>query len=546
VADADKYRVYKQQNGVFGYIGEVDADQTLEFTDDNIAPDMRITPRIQDERLDESSSSVTITGATDVVTWTGHGMADLAPVRFLGLSAGTGLTEQTIYFAVVQSADTFKVVATEDVDATPVNLADGEGTAYTGDYPSSVCYFEQRRVFGGTRLYPQGVWATRTGTESDLNYSIPSRTDDSIAFEVASRRATPIRHLVPMGHLVALTDAAEYRLTPLQSDVWGPETVSSRLQGSNGASSVRPVASGDRLVYCAARGGRVREMGFDAASQGFAGHDLSLRAAHLFEGYDIVDMAEMKAPHPIVWCVSSSGDLLGLTFLPDQHVAGWHKHTLSGEVESCCVVSEDDEDRLYVVVKRTIQTAVNPGVKRYIERLSPFKFGDLENAVFVDSALTQTITGTTVSGLSYLEGETVDAFADGAYDGEHTVTSGAITLNTSVTSATVTVGYPIASTLRTMPFTAQMVGWGSGRRKNVERVDVRVAESMPFEAGPSTDTDELAPLGVEWATAGELQNGVAEVPVYGEWNADGQITIYQDEPYPLTVVGITLHVALGG
>jgi len=70
-----------------------------------------------------------------------------------------------------------------------------------------VTYWEQRRVFAGTDNSPQNVWMTRTGTESNLSYSIPSRDDDGISFRIASRENNSIQHVVPLGDLVIMTTA---------------------------------------------------------------------------------------------------------------------------------------------------------------------------------------------------------------------------------------------------------------------------------------------------------------------------------------------------
>ena len=50
-----------------------------------------------------------------------------------------------------------------------------------GNYPSAVSYYEQRRFFAGTINLPTNIWATRSGTESDMSYSLPSQDDDRIA-----------------------------------------------------------------------------------------------------------------------------------------------------------------------------------------------------------------------------------------------------------------------------------------------------------------------------------------------------------------------------
>ena len=88
------------------------------------------------------------------------------------------------------------------------------------------------------------------------------------------------------------------------------------------------------MVYAASRGGHIRELGYNWQANGFITGDLSLRAAHLFDNYRIIDMALAKAPTPIVWFVNTQGRLLGLTYVPEQSVGAWHWHDTDGKFES--------------------------------------------------------------------------------------------------------------------------------------------------------------------------------------------------------------------
>jgi len=134
------------------------------------------------------------------------------------------------------------------------------------------------------------------------------------------------------------------------------------------------------LVYGAARGGHVRELAFNQQAGGFLTGDLSIRAGHLFDGLEITDMAYSKAPQPIVWFISSSGKLVGLTYVPEQQVGAWHQHDTDGAFETCVVIAEGHEDVLYVIVKRTIGGVT----KRYVERQESRAFADQSDAFFVD------------------------------------------------------------------------------------------------------------------------------------------------------------------
>jgi hypothetical protein len=267
------------------------------------------------------------------------------------------------------------------------------------NYPGAVSYFEQRRVFAGTTNSPQQLWMTRSGTESDMSYRLPVNDDDRISFKVAAREANTIRHIVPLQQLMLLTSAAEWRVSPVNSDAITPTTISVRPQSYIGANNVQPSIVNNSMVYCAARGGHIRELGYSWQSNGYITGDLSLRAAHLFDNYDIVDMCYGKSPHPLLWFISSTGLLLGLTYVPEQQVGAWHQHDTDGVFESCACVAEGNEDHLYVVVKRT----VNGNSVRYVERMSSNAFDSLEDCFFVDSGLTYdgnntTATTVTVSG----------------------------------------------------------------------------------------------------------------------------------------------------
>ena len=267
------------------------------------------------------------------------------------------------------------------------------------NYPGAVSYFEQRRVFAGTTNSPQQLWMTRSGTESDMSYRLPVNDDDRISFKVAAREANTIRHIVPLQQLMLLTSAAEWRVSPVNSDAITPTTISVRPQSYIGANNVQPSIVNNSMDYCAARGGHVRELGYSWQSNGYITGDLSLRAAHLFDNYEISDMCYSKSPHPLIWFISSTGYLLGLTYVPEQQIGAWHWHDTDGTFESCANVAEGAEDHVYVVVKRT----VNGNSVRYVERMASNAFDSIDDCFFVDSGLTYdgnntTATTVTVSG----------------------------------------------------------------------------------------------------------------------------------------------------
>jgi hypothetical protein len=271
-----------------------------------------------------------------------------------------------------------------------------------GNYPAAVSYFEQRRAFAGTTNEPQKIWMTKSGTESNMSYSLPIADDDRIAFRVAAREANTIRHIVPLTQLILLTGSAEWRVSSVNSDAITPTSISVRPQSYIGASNVQPVIVNNSLVYAAARGGHIRELGYSWQSNGFITGDLSIRAAHMFDGYEISDMCFSKAPQPLIWFVSSSGGLLGLTYIPEQQIGAWHHHDTDGVFESCTCVAEGNEDVLYVIVKRLI----NGSYVRYVERMESRAISTIDKCFFVDSGATYNGTNTTAVTMTVTGGTT--------------------------------------------------------------------------------------------------------------------------------------------
>lgn len=412
-----------------------------------------------------------------------------------------------------------------------------------GDYPSAVAYFEQRRCFAGTVKRPQFVWMTRSGTETDMAYHIPVTDDDRIKFKIAAQKVSRLKHLAPLSQLLALSESAIFRLSPANSDVITPESVSAKPQVYQGASEVQPLLIRSNLIYASERGGHVIEMGYNWQQGGFAVNDLCVFAPHLFERARVKDMALALSPHPIIWCAMTDGTLLGLTYMPEQAVSAWHRHdTINGAFESVAVVPEGDEDILYAVVRRTI----NGATVRFIERMHERLYDGLENCFHVDAGSTYEGAETqALSGLDYLEGCEVAILADGAVLPREKVKNGQITLE--VPAKKIQVGLPVISEIQTLPLIVNLQdgSFGRGHQKNINRVWMQVYQSSGIFVGPSFDdlTEVKQRLDEPYGEPPEPLSTEIDVPLPGSWNASGQLVLRQKDPLPLTLVGITCDLA---
>lgn len=282
--------------------------------------------------------------------------------------------------------------------------------ASTNNYPSTVSYYQQRAVFASTISEPEKVWMSRTGNFKNFTIRSPLQDDDAVTFTIAGRQVNEVRHLIEVGQMLILTSGGEWRMQGDSDGVIRPSAINLKQEGYSGAAKITPIVIGNNALYVQARGNIVRDLRYDLQSDGYNGRDLTVFAAHLFDGYQLTAWDYAQIPHSIVWVVRSDGVLLGLTYLREHDVWGWHRHDTDGAYEDVVCIPEGTEDGIYVVVRRTI----NGVTKRYIERFAPRYTSqpiDIKrDAFFVDCGATydgnntvttrtmtvQAITGTTV------------------------------------------------------------------------------------------------------------------------------------------------------
>ena len=511
--------------------------------------------------------------------------------------------------------------------------------ATSGNYPSTVSYHEQRRVFGSTGNNPQTAWMSRAGSGGNLSKSIPSQDNDSIQFSLDSRQFNEIRHFVPLEELLIFTSATEWKLISSNSDALTPTTIALRPQSYVGSSVREPIVSGDAVLFVADQGSHVYDMNFDA-SQGTAGkfkpRDVSIVAPHLIDGFTIDDWAYSKVPTSIIWMVRSDGALLGLTYVSGQKpdILGWHRHNTDGKFKSVCVIPEsNNEEVLYAIVERRI----NGVTRKFVELLHSRIFEDVRDAFHVDSGLSydnpKTITGATaanpivitaashgfsngdvvqienvdgigpddpgmtelngnrytvsdkttntfelqsvaatpadingsaytsyvsggvvrkeltvISGLYHLIGEAVTIFGDGSVWPTQIVASdGSITLSHG--AARVHIGLDYTSDLKTLPLlSSQAEAFGQGRVKSATKVHIRVDKSRGIFAGPDfTHLREHAERTSEaYGEPTAMISTEIEISLDAKWTRGGQIAVRQSGPLPLTILSMAWEGEMGG
>lgn len=369
-----------------------------------------VVTAIDEETYEESLASSTAT------TTTGNATLSSTDYNQITWSAVTGATQYNVY-RVVNGVNAFIGIAgsttyndqgqtVPDTDSTPPEARNPFST--TNEYPSCSTYYQQRIMFANQNENTEAIYGSRTGSFTNFTQSQILADDDAVTFSIVGRQVNSVNHLIDLGSLIIFTDSGEWTAQGDSSGVLKPTAINTKQYSYNGSNSnLAPIIIGNTALYVQKNGSIVRDLGFDYQVDGYSGNDLTIFGAHLVDGYTLTDWTYQKTPHSVVWTVRDDGVLLGLTYIKEQEIIGWHRHDFQdGLAENVCAVPEGLEDALYVVVNRTIDDRE----VRYIERMSSRLISDIKDAKFMDSHLTYDgrNTGATTMTLTTSGGWTVD------------------------------------------------------------------------------------------------------------------------------------------
>lgn len=490
--------------------------------------------------------------APDVLTW--DAMPDTAEYYVYADYAGSGI------YGFIGTAATNKFNNTGIVpDYLVTPPIDRALFASADDYPDRSGSFQQRRLFGFTNNAPDGVFGSRTGFPSNFGISQPLQNDDAITFRIAGNNHNPVKHVMALKSLILLTGAGGWVVTgggqpgtPIT-----PSALGANQETYVPVGEVVPVTVGNAIIYVERLGRTLFDLQFDMQVEGLGGRDLCIFADHLFQGHTIEEIDYAQNPDSIIWACRDDGTLLGLTYIREQEVWGWHRHDSGAacRFEHVCVVPEAAGDTVYFITRRTI----DGGFKRSIERLAPRLIVNFDaDAYFVDAGLSYAGSPVNnVAGLDHLEGEIVAVVGDGAviFDGDptnplaathYTVTGGTLNHVLPASYSHIHVGLPIRfAEIETLDLDVQ----GSSvrdKKKRVGSLTVLLERSArTFKVGPTSAA--LVPFMLQpWESAVDEFTGPVEINLTSAFDDNGRVFIRHTDPLPLTILGLLPDTELGG
>jgi hypothetical protein len=450
------------------------------------------------------------------------------------------------------------------------------------EFPNAVTYFQERLAYGGSLQRPSRLILSATGDYKDFDAHTLPVAGEALDLTLAARKREEVRFLVPHTKLLALTDSSVRSLAgsngPLDFD-----NLNSQLEEEVGCAELGgPLLVDGAVLFPRVKGFGVRALAFDWNRQGYVGQDVSTASQHLFLGpaqpnggslklpstvplgwstsgttnwRAIYSWCHAQDPWDIVWAVTGDGNLLSLTYSQEQQIAGWARHDTDGWFLSVASIpdvgpSGELEDYVYAVVMRKTATGYSNMIERFTSRTfygTPFDGICLDCAVQYSGPPTQTITG-----LVHLRGKQVYVTGVGnpvfgPYDVGFagTVTLEDMPLANNGANVVLYAGLGFTPELELLDI-AQAEG--RAQQKTVKAVIFEVDNARGLKAG--SDFDDL----VEWRqrevadsfAAPGLATAAVRIRTKGKYALTGRAALQQSLPLPVTVVGITREVDVGG
>jgi len=438
---------------------------------------------------------------------------------------------------IVERIDTTRVNAVVEFpffDTSAIANADWElETGYedvwssSKGYPRTVTFHQGRLFFGGSKSRPSTIWGSKVGLYFDFE-PVEGLDDDAVEATLDTNTFNAIVDIISGRDLQVFTTGGEFYvpqegLTPITPTDFFLSSTS--RNGSREGIRVQQLESG--ILFIQRQGKALSEIAYSDTQLTYITSKISLLAGHLLKGPKRMALRRAVATdeNDLLLIVNEDdGSIAVFSLMRLQNVIAPSEFTTAGEYIDVGVDITD----IYTVVKRDD----NGTDKYYVE-------------VFEDERLTDSaVTGTTATSLdaSHLDGQTVNVLSDGLVEQDQTADSAVTFANPPTASSE--VGLPISVEIKTMPVDpAIRAGTRLGFKKRIVEVN-----AILYETQNIVINGNLVPI--RTLGAGALNSPVPDFTgtkvLHGilGYNNQGQITVTQNAPLKLTLLGLEYKVSV--
>ena len=468
-----------------------------------------------------------------------------------GIVKITAFTSSTV--VTVEVID--KVLSDNSTDGavtTPI-WAEGAWSTYRG-FPRTVGFHENRLWWASSTNNPDRLWSSQSGLYENMAFSEFGLDNEAVTPVITDNEVSQIQWMMSRAVMAIGAANREYRLSAQNpEDPITPLDKKSIPQTGFSSGRIQPVMLNDSIFFLQRQGKKLGAMKFDSVTENFDVDDATLLAYGLLDSAP-TNMVVSRSPDSIIWIVRTDGIMPTFTYEPKEDVLGWARQifgnsaaveTATGYVESAAVIHGSSEDEIWVCVRRVINTAT----VYYIEKFKPRDWGsDIEDACFVDSAITYDGGLVWTVTAAHLKGETVSVFADGEVfdDAVANISTGVVTLKKATVATQASVvqyGLPYTMKVRSMRLAVpQAPSALQTKIKRVTSVAVRYIRSLLGSAGIEYGgTEYLTDIEAAYSTesADTDENNRA---IQGGFNEDAYTIIVSDDPVPFTALSAVTEV----
>jgi hypothetical protein len=474
-----------------------------------------------------TGQSVTISGA--------NGFAAISFAQINGTFSITVIDDNHYSYATGHNANTSEDGGGPSVKFTSSTTATRDWSEQTysavNGYPGAVAFHESRLWFGGSSAVPDGLWASKIGLF--FNFDVGEGLDDeSIQITIGSEDISNIKHIVSNRDLQIFSASGEFFVPRSGSQGLAtitPTSIRVSRQTPFGSSDVTPLPFDGATLFVQGSGKSVREFVYNDSANGYASTDITLLSSHLVNSP--LDMAVLFGStvrgEQYALVVNNDGTMAVFNSARSENVAGWTTWEFGTKAinlfRSVCTLGE----LIFVAVQRNLTYTLE-------------LFSDAEGLT-VDSAISLTGSASATWTLgAYYANKVVDVVSSNMYLGTFTANgSGVITLTDPVTTVTAGFTYPVEIT--TLPVHLQLpTGSLLGMPKRINRVLVGLNSTLSCVV--SNNRLLLRQVTDDLSVAPALFTGIKEFFLLG-YNREAKVTITQDEPLPLRVLGMNMEVS---
>ncbi len=468
------------------------------------------------KKLLSVSSSLTTSGAVEFVhTWTD---ADIQNIH-----AEMSPNETAMYF-VCQNVAPHKLSFDLDTNTWSFDevIFDGLPAEWvTGNFPTTMGFFQGRSWWGGVESKPQTFWGSKSNDASTPGNELEDLTLGALAadgLEFTISRSGRINWIEGGRNLVIGTTSGEFLVNGSQG-VITPDDVFVSQQSAEGGTTVNAKKVGNMIMFVSGDGRKLLATRYYEDQNQWRAQEISFTAENLTEGRKITQIVYARNPESIIWCLLDDGVLVGCTYDPFNNSMGWHKHKVAN-IQGISVVEKAGVSLLSL----TVQRVINGVTQTYLEELG----ND-----YMDSSSLVNTTSLNIS-VPHLAGHTVVIKINDAQHPDITLdANGDGVLDYFEETAMIGVEMPISVTTLEPDFGSQ-AGTSMGFNKRWNSITTRFYDSaMPVINGQRPPVrNPSTPMGYRES------NKTTDATVSNLGYNNGSITITQTLPYKLTLTGI--------